>query len=126
LYFDAAKPFPFQSGLHPWRRESVRQRKERSLSDDKQAKVAELQRLVLETKAESTSEDGAVRVVAAPNGVVKEIDLRMSAFSLSGVELGEQITSMVKAATAKADRTMSDEIGRMMADAFNGIEEAGR
>lgn len=79
-------------------------------------KVAEVQRLATEMEAETVSEDGEVRVVAGASGVVKEIDLRMKAFQLSGVELGEVIAATIKSATAKADQELSEQVNGIMGD----------
>lgn len=96
------------------------------MPDDMQSRVAEVQRLATETEAEAVSEYGEVRVVAGPSGVIKEIDLRMKAFQLSGVELGEEIVKTIKSATTKADQELSQQVDRIMNDLFESDEEEGR
>lgn len=90
---------------------------------DMQRRAQEMQRLALEAEAEVVSEDGAVRVVAGPAGNVKVLDLRLNAFNLSGVELGEVVVETINAAEKKAQTELSQEIGRLMGtsvDAFGG------
>ena len=89
------------------------------------SKVADIQRLATETEAEAVSADGEVRVVAGVSGVVKEIDLRMKAFELSGVELGEVIAETIKSATTKADQELSQQVNSIMGD-FMGNETEER
>ncbi|WP_100448888.1 YbaB/EbfC family nucleoid-associated protein [Glycomyces xiaoerkulensis] len=94
--------------------------------EDMRDKIAEVQRLAVESETESVSEDGAVRVVAGPGGAVKELDLRLSAFQMSGVELGEVVTQTIKTATENADRDMSDQAGRILGAVLGGDEEEQR
>jgi DNA-binding protein YbaB len=93
---------------------------------DMHHKVAEAQRLAAETTAEAVSEDGAVRVVAGPGGEVREIDLRMSAFELSGVELGELTAATVKAATVAADAALAAAVRASLSDMFETEREEHR
>lgn len=79
-----------------------------------QRRAQEVQRLAVEAEAEAVSEDGAVRAVAGPAGDIKVLDLRLNAFELSGVELGEAIVATVNAAEAKAKTELSEEIGRIL------------
>jgi hypothetical protein len=67
-----------------------------------------------------------VRVVAGPGGEVKEIDLRLGAFELSGVELGELTAATVKRATADADRRLSEGIRGMLSGVFAAEQEEQR
>ncbi|WP_112141256.1 YbaB/EbfC family nucleoid-associated protein [Glycomyces dulcitolivorans] len=90
---------------------------------DIHSKLAEAQRLAAETEVEAVSEDGSVRVVAGPGGDVRMIDLRMNAFELSGLELGEITTATVKAATDEADRELSEAIRRTLTDVFDAERE---
>ena len=60
--------------------------------------------MVASAEAEVTSENSAVRIVAGPGGQVKEIDLRLEAFAMSGVELGEMIVETLNAAHAEVER----------------------
>ncbi|WP_158630296.1 YbaB/EbfC family nucleoid-associated protein [Glycomyces terrestris] len=91
-----------------------------------QNRVAEAQRLAAETEAEAVSEDGAVRVVAGPGGDVRIIDLRMNAFELSGLELGELTAATVKTATDEADRQLSEAIRQSLAGLFAAEREEGQ
>lgn len=89
------------------------------LNDRMRQGVQQIQEMAARAEAEVVSEDGAVRVVAAPGGAMKELDLRMSAFQLSGVELGEAIVATYKQATSKVEQEIADEAARIMADAQN-------
>lgn len=71
-----------------------------------------IQRLVAAAEAEVTSENSAVRIVAGPGGQIKEIDLRLEAFGMSGVELGEMIVETLNAAHAKVERELAATISR--------------
>ncbi|HLU28594.1 MAG TPA: YbaB/EbfC family nucleoid-associated protein [Glycomyces sp.] len=71
-----------------------------------------IQRLVASAEAEVTSENSAVRIVAGPGGQVKEIDLRLEAFAMSGVELGEMIVETLNAAHAEVERELAAMISR--------------
>lgn len=93
---------------------------------DMHEKVAEAQRLATEVTAEAVSEDGAVRVVAGPGGDVREIDLRMGAFELSGVELGELTAATVKTAAVAADAALAAAIRASLSDMFAAEREDGR
>lgn len=94
--------------------------------NDMQDRVKEIQRVAAEVEGEALSENGEVRVVAGAGGRVKEIDLRMSAFELSGLELGEIIVETIHAANQKADETLSEAVNSLMSgvlpdeDADNG------
>jgi DNA-binding protein YbaB len=92
---------------------------------DMQRKAGEIQRLAAEARGEAVSEDGTVRVVAGAAGDIKELDLRLSAFELSGVELGEVIVETIKAAEKKVQADLSAEISQIMGmpigdDVFGG------
>jgi DNA-binding protein YbaB len=92
---------------------------------DMQRKAGEIQRLAVEARGEAVSEDGTVRVVAGAAGDIKELDLRLSAFELSGVELGEVIVETIKAAEQKVQADLSAEMTRIMGmpvggDVFGG------
>lgn len=93
---------------------------------DMHDKIAEAQRLATEVTAEAVSEDGAVRVVARPGGDVQEIDLRLNAFDLSGVELGELTAATVKAATRAADAVLAEAIRGSLSDMFGAEREENR
>ena len=92
------------------------------------AKVAEMQRLAAEAEADAVSEGGAVRVTAGPAGRVKKIDLEMSAFQMSGVELGELMVETIKAATRNADAVMESTVNEIFGETFAalGEDEGGR
>ncbi|MFG3342551.1 YbaB/EbfC family nucleoid-associated protein [Glycomyces sp. NPDC048151] len=92
---------------------------------DMQRKAGEIQRLAAEAEGEAVSEDGKVRVVAGAAGNIKVLDLRLSAFELSGVELGEVIVETIKAAERKVQADLSAEMSRIMGvsvgeDVFGG------
>jgi DNA-binding protein YbaB len=89
-------------------------------------RIAEVQRMAAELTAEAVSPDGAVRVVAGPAGEVKQIDQRLSAFELSGVELGEVTAAAVKTATSAADRELAARVRGLMSDVFEAEREANR
>lgn len=91
-----------------------------------QSKIARVQRLALEAEAEAVSEDGAVRVVAGSGGQVKELDLRLKAFDLSGVELGALIVETIRAATQQVERELSAEVNQVMASMTANEEETPR
>ncbi|GAA2171020.1 MULTISPECIES: YbaB/EbfC family nucleoid-associated protein [Glycomyces] len=90
---------------------------------DINGRIAAVQQMAAELRAEAVSEGGAVRVVAGPGGEVKEIDLRLNAFEMSGVELGELTAATVKRATADADRRLSEEIRGVVGDVFGAAQE---
>lgn len=93
---------------------------------DIHSKLAEAQRLAAEVEVEAVSENGEVRVVAGPGGDVRTIDLRMNAFELSGLELGELTAATVKTATDEADRELSEQIRRTLSDVFAAEREEGQ
>jgi len=96
------------------------------MQGDMQNKIAETQRLAAEMTAEAISESGEVRVVAGAGGEVKEIDLRLSAFELSGVELGEMVAATSKAATAAADAALASAVRASLSDMFGAEREENR
>lgn len=106
----------------------VENRKGNPLSDDEdmQSKVARVQRLALEAEAEAVAEDGTVRVVAGPGGQVKELDLRLKAFQLSGAELGPVIVETMKAAMQQVERELSAEVNQIMGSMVTNDEESSR
>lgn len=79
-----------------------------------QRKVQDVQRLAAEVESEAVSEDGAVRVVAGAAGNIRELDLRMTAFQLSGVELGELIVETIRTADQRVQTELSDQVTRIM------------
>lgn len=83
-------------------------------AEDMRRKVKEIERIAVEVRGEAISEGGAVRVVAGAAESVKEIDLRMSAFELSGVELGELIVQTMKEADRKVEAEMAQRVGVIM------------
>ncbi|WP_205326019.1 YbaB/EbfC family nucleoid-associated protein [Glycomyces sp. YM15] len=93
--------------------------------EDMSARIAEAQRLAVEAEAEVVSETGAVRVVAGPGGRVKELDLRMSAFEISGVELGEIIAETVRAAGSKLEADLTASINDVLGGMFDGAGTEG-
>lgn len=92
---------------------------------DMQDRVREVQRLAGETTGEAVSEGGEVRVVAAPGGGIVELDLRMSAFELSGLELGEIIVETLKAADAKVSESLSAAVSSIMGGVLPDDEPEG-
>lgn len=93
---------------------------------DMQGRVREVQRLAAETTGEAVSEGGEVRVVAGTGGSIVELDLRMSAFQLSGVELGEIIVETVKAADAKVSEELSAAVSALMGGVLPEETEGGQ
>ncbi|MCD0442313.1 YbaB/EbfC family nucleoid-associated protein [Glycomyces sp. A-F 0318] len=92
---------------------------------DMRQRAAEIQRLAVEAEGEAVSEDGAVRVVAGAAGNLKELDLRLNAFELSGYELGELIVETIRAADRKVAAELSAAMAGIMgapapADLFGG------
>lgn len=81
---------------------------------DMQRKAGDIQRLAVEARGEAVSEDGSVRVVTGAAGDLRELDLRLSAFQLSGVELGEAIVETIRAAEHKVQAELSAEMSRIM------------
>jgi len=82
--------------------------------NDMQDRVKEIQRVAAEIECEALSENGEVRVVAGSGGRIKEIDLRMSAFELSGLELGEIIVGAIGAANRKAEEAVTAAVSSLM------------
>jgi DNA-binding protein YbaB len=83
-------------------------------AEDMRRKAKEIERLAAELEGEAVSEDGAVRVVTGAAGNVKVLDLRMSAYQMSGVELGELIVETIRAAGSKAQADMMQRVGTIM------------
>lgn len=92
-----------------------------------QARTREIERLAAEARGESVSEHGEVRVVAASGGRIAELDLRMSAFELSGVELGEAVVSTLRAAQDQLDAQLTSAVQAAMGSLGDlDEEEEGR
>lgn len=94
-------------------------------TEDMRSRAKEVERIAVEARAEAVSEDGAVRVVAGAGGSIREIDLQLSAFQMSGVELGEAIVETIRAAERRVQTELAAEVGRIMgfevpSDAFGG------
>jgi len=81
---------------------------------DMQRQAAEIQRLAVEAQGEAVSENGAVRVVAGAAGNLKELDLRINAFEMSGYELGEMIVETISAADRKVNTELSEAVNAIM------------
>ncbi|MDA1363028.1 YbaB/EbfC family nucleoid-associated protein [Glycomyces luteolus] len=96
-------------------------------SEAMQARTREIERMAAEARGEAVSEHGEVRVVAAAGGRIEELDLRMSAFELSGLELGELIVSTLRSAESQLDAQLTSAIQAAMGSlgAFT-TEEEGR
>lgn len=92
---------------------------------DMQERVREVQRLAVETTGEAVSEGGEVRVVAGAGGSVVELDLRLSAFQISGLELGEMIVETIRAADAKVSQELSASVSALMAGVVPDDEPEG-
>lgn len=88
-------------------------------AEDMQRKAKAIERIALEVQGEAISDDGAVRVVAGAADSIKELDLRMSAFQLSGVELGELIVATIKDANQKVQAELSERVGEIMGKPVN-------
>jgi DNA-binding protein YbaB len=87
------------------------------------ARTKEIERMAAEARGEAVSEHGEVRVVAAAGGRIEELDLRMSAFELSGVELGEVIVSTLRAAEEQLDAQLTSAIQAAMGSLGSFTEE---
>jgi hypothetical protein len=88
-----------------------------------QARTREIERIAAEARGESASEHGEVRVVAVSGGRIAELDLRMSAFELSGVELGEVIVSTLRAAQDRLDAQLALAVQAAMGSLGDLAEE---
>ena len=93
---------------------------------DMQRVASEVQRMASEATAEVVSENGEVRVVAGPGGQIQELDLRYSAYEMSGVELGELIVATLHGAAEKLEAELTAEITRLMGAAMPADDEGGR
>lgn len=94
-------------------------------AEDMRHKAKAIERLAVELEGEAVSEDGAVRVVTGAAGNVKELDLRMSAYQMSGVELGEVIVATIRAAGAKAQADLAQRVGAIMGTALSPSDISG-
>ncbi|MQM27411.1 YbaB/EbfC family nucleoid-associated protein [Glycomyces albidus] len=83
-------------------------------AEDMRRKAKEIERLAVELEGEAVSEDGAVRVVTGAAGNIKELDLRMSAYQMSGVELGELIVETIRAADRRTQADLAQRVGAIM------------
>jgi DNA-binding protein YbaB len=79
-----------------------------------QRKAKEIERIAVEARGEAISEDGEVRVVAGAGDTLLEIDLRLKAFELSGVELGELIVRTIDDANQKVQADLAEAVGAIM------------
>lgn len=91
-----------------------------------QARTREIERMAAEARGEAVSEHGEVRIVAAAGGRIEELDLRMSAFELSGVELGEVIVETLGAAEDQLDAQLTSAIQAAMGSLGAFTEEEKR
>lgn len=91
-----------------------------------QARTREIERMAAEARGEAVSEHGEVRVVAAAGGRIEDLDLRMSAFELSGVELGEVIVSTLRTAEEQLDAQLTSAIQAAMGSLGAFAEEEER
>ncbi|GAB3656135.1 YbaB/EbfC family nucleoid-associated protein [Glycomyces tarimensis] len=83
-------------------------------TDDMRRRAMEVQRIATEAQAEAVSEHGEVLVVASPGGRIKELDLRQSAFQMSGVELGEMIVETIRTANHKLETELTATISGIL------------
>jgi DNA-binding protein YbaB len=90
-----------------------------------QARTREIERIAAEARGESVSERGEVRVVVGGGGRIHELDLRMSAFELSGVELGEVIVSALRAAEDQLEAQLTSAVQATMGSFAFTEEEPG-
>lgn len=97
-------------------------------TEDIRQRTLDIQQSVAEASAEAVSEGGEVRVVAGAGGALKEVDLRLSAFELSGVELGELLVETIRAADRRLSADLEARIRDLMAPitAFTEDEEPQR
>lgn len=89
--------------------------------EDMASRIAEVQRLAVAVEGEATSENGAVRVVVGSAGQIKDLDLRMNAFQMSGVELGAMIVETIRAATDEAAERLSGSVGAVLGEEFTRL-----
>ncbi|THV30094.1 YbaB/EbfC family nucleoid-associated protein [Glycomyces paridis] len=97
-------------------------------AEEMRGKAKAIERIAVELRAEAISEGGAVRVVAGAADSIWELDLRLNAFELSGVELGELIVETIKDANRKAGAEMAEQAGQIMGreispESFDGTPE---
>ncbi|MBO3735588.1 YbaB/EbfC family nucleoid-associated protein [Glycomyces niveus] len=90
-----------------------------------QARTREIERMAAEARGEAVSENGEVRIVAKAGGRIEELDLRLSAFELSGVELGELIVSTLRTAEDQLDAQLTSAIQAAMGSLGAFTEEEG-
>jgi DNA-binding protein YbaB len=98
-------------------------------AEDMRRKVKEIERIAAEAEAEAVSEGGAVRVVVGAADSIKAIDLRLSAFEYSGVELGEMIVATIREANQKVQADLAERVGAIMGlpvspEAFDGSPDS--
>ena len=78
-----------------------------------------LRALVENARAESVSDDHAVRVTVGPGGTVLDVEVTSRAMGRSGNEIGELIVAEIK----KANRELAQELNGQMADLL-GMQQA--
>ncbi|GIG65085.1 YbaB/EbfC family nucleoid-associated protein [Phytomonospora endophytica] len=78
-----------------------------------------LRALVENARAESVSDDHAVRVTVGPGGTVVDIEVTSRAMGRSGDEIGELIVAEIK----KANRQLTAELNGQMAEIL-GMQQA--
>ncbi|GAA2269393.1 hypothetical protein GCM10009853_023670 [Glycomyces scopariae] len=83
-------------------------------AEEMRRRAEDIERLAVELEGEAVSEDGAVRVVTGAAGNVKELDLRMSAYQMSGVELGELIVATIREADRRTQADLAERVGAIM------------
>ncbi|WP_157975201.1 YbaB/EbfC family nucleoid-associated protein [Glycomyces dulcitolivorans] len=94
-------------------------------AEDMRRKAKDIERLAVELEGEAVSEDGAVRVVTGAAGNVKELDLRMSVYQMSGVELGELIVETIRAADRRTQADLAQRVSAIMGTALSPDDIGG-
>ncbi|NUQ88600.1 MAG: YbaB/EbfC family nucleoid-associated protein [Glycomyces artemisiae] len=94
-------------------------------AEDMRRKAREIERIAVELEGEAVSEDGSVRVVTGAAGNIKVLDLRMSAFQLSGVELGELIVETIRDADRRTQADLAQRVGAVMGTALTPEDLGG-
>ncbi|MFC4337129.1 YbaB/EbfC family nucleoid-associated protein [Salininema proteolyticum] len=74
------------------------------------------QELAQTKTVELTSDDHSIRVVAAPGGGVKELELNHRAYGMSGAELGPRILALLQEAQQRVDDELQDEIAAVFTE----------
>ncbi|GLZ81807.1 hypothetical protein Afil01_66140 [Actinorhabdospora filicis] len=83
---------------------------------DMQNRAGEIQRIVAEARAESSSADYAVKVVVGPGGAVHDVEVTGRAGKYTARELGELIVAQLR----EANRAMGVELTARLSEVMGG------